>query len=229
MKSILRILIKFLNSIFFRFLGHNISIAKTSFYFVKYKSDKANHTYFNHSEIEKTTINISGKNNLMEVNNALISDTTISITGNNNQLIIKKEVKLRGAIVHIRGNNCNIKIGEGTTFGGIRIVNVGTNNDIFIGENCLFADFIELWASDTHSIYDSEDILLNPEQPVIIGNDVWVGSHVIILKGVTIEDGAIVGMNTLVTKNVARKTLNVGNPMRCVKEDITWSLKYKKE
>jgi acetyltransferase-like isoleucine patch superfamily enzyme len=124
--------------------------------------------------------------------------------------------------VTIRGENCKISIGNRSAFGGIRIVNVGCNNNISIGSNCMFADFIELWASDTHSIYNSVGEFINPELPVTIGDNVWIGSHVKILKGVTIGNGAIVGMNTVVTKNVMPKSLNVGNPIRCIKEEVTW-------
>ena len=93
----------------------------------------------------------------------------------------------------------------------------------------MFADFIELWASDTHSIYNSAGAFINPELPVTIGDNVWIGSHVKILKGITIGNGAIIGMNTVVTKNVMPKSLNVGIPIRCIKEEVTWSLKYENE
>ncbi|MCM1987581.1 hypothetical protein KDK67_11430 [Methanococcoides seepicolus] len=38
--------------------------------------------------------------------------------------------------------------------------------------------------------------------PVIIGKDVWVGTRVIILPGVTIGDGAVIGANSVVSKDV---------------------------
>ena len=37
------------------------------------------------------------------------------------------------------------------------------------------------------------EINLNCKGPVIIGNDVWIGSHAIILSGVCVGDGAVVG------------------------------------
>ncbi|MBW8332454.1 MAG: acyltransferase [Prolixibacteraceae bacterium] len=226
MKSILKKLIILSYNSFFYLFKRNISFRKTNFFLVKYKSGKANSTCLNNSKIEKTQIILNGHDNSIEVNNSLILKSSIYITGSNNKLLINSEVKLREAIIHIRGNGCVIKIGSGTTFGSIRIVNVGENNTINIGQNCLFADSIELWASDTHSIYDNKGILLNPELPVTIGNDVWVGSHVKILKGITIGDGAIIGMNALVSKDIKSKTLNVGNPTRCIREDINWSSKY---
>lgn len=47
---------------------------------------------------------------------------------------------------------------------------------------------------------------------VVIGNDVWIGFNATILSGVTIGDGAIIGANTTVTKNVPPYAVCVGNP-----------------
>lgn len=229
MKTQLKKIIKFFNTTFYLVFKSNITLPKTSLYFSNLRIAKTNFASFKCSEISGTNIFMSGKDNLIEIKNSLISQTNIYIEGNNNNLTVEPHVKLRSATIHLRGNNCIIEIGKGTTFGGIRIVNVGESNNITIGENCLFADFIELWASDTHSIYDLEGNLVNNEKPVVIGNNVWIGSHVKILKGVTIGNGAIIGMNSMVTKNIAPKTLNVGNPTLCIKENIRWSLDYKNE
>jgi len=49
---------------------------------------------------------------------------------------------------------------------------------------------------------------------VIIGNDVWVGAEAVITSGVTIGDGAVVGMRSLVTRDVPPYTIVAGNPAR---------------
>ena len=100
----------------------------------------------------------------------------------------------------------------------------GEHNAIKIGEDCLFADQIELWASDSHTIYNKEDEIINKEKPVIIGNKVWVGSRVIILKGITIADGSIIGMGSLVVNDVPATCVSVGSPNRVIKENIRWVL-----
>jgi acetyltransferase-like isoleucine patch superfamily enzyme len=180
-------------------------------------------------DIEKSKFSITGENNRIILNKSSIRNTTITISGKNNQIFFEDGVVLSNSTVIIRGENCKISIGNHSAFGGIRIVNVGCNNNISIGRDCMFADFIELWASDTHSIYNSAGEFINPELPVTIGDNVWIGSHVKILKGITIGNGAIIGMNTVVTKNVISRSLNVGNPIRCIKEEVTWSLKYENE
>ena len=60
--------------------------------------------------------------------------------------------------------------------------------------------------------------------PVIIGNHVWIGQGAMIMKGVTIGDGAIIGAHAVVTKNVDPYSIVVGNPAKTIKyrfsEDI---------
>jgi acetyltransferase-like isoleucine patch superfamily enzyme len=56
------------------------------------------------------------------------------------------------------------------------------------------------------------------EAPVRIGNDAWIGCLVVILKGVTIGEGAIVGAGSVVTKDVPPFTVVAGNPAKVVRE-----------
>ena len=53
---------------------------------------------------------------------------------------------------------------------------------------------------------------------VTIGNDVWIGTRVIILPGVTIGDGAIIEAGAVVTKYVMPYTVVGGNPARKIKD-----------
>jgi acetyltransferase-like isoleucine patch superfamily enzyme len=50
-----------------------------------------------------------------------------------------------------------------------------------------------------------------------MGKNVWVGSNATILQGVTIGDGAVIGANALVTKDVPPKTVAAGIPAKIVK------------
>jgi acetyltransferase-like isoleucine patch superfamily enzyme len=53
---------------------------------------------------------------------------------------------------------------------------------------------------------------------VVIGDDVWIGTKVIILPGVNIGDGAVVGAGAVVTKDVDPYTVIAGVPARVIKE-----------
>ena len=52
----------------------------------------------------------------------------------------------------------------------------------------------------------------------VVGNDVWIGQNVTILPGVHIGDGAIIGLNSVVTKDVPPYTIVAGNPAKIVRK-----------
>jgi len=58
--------------------------------------------------------------------------------------------------------------------------------------------------------------------PVIIGNHVWIGQGAMIMKGVTIGDGAIISAGAWVITNVKPNTLVMGDPARTIQKDIVW-------
>ena len=53
-----------------------------------------------------------------------------------------------------------------------------------------------------------------------IGDDVWIGAEVTILKGVKIGSGSIIATKTVVTKNVPNNSIFAGNPGKIVKKLI---------
>jgi acetyltransferase-like isoleucine patch superfamily enzyme len=57
-----------------------------------------------------------------------------------------------------------------------------------------------------------------PMAPIHIGNKVWIGFNAIVLKGITIGEGAVVAAASVVTKDVPAWTLVAGNPARPLKE-----------
>ena len=58
----------------------------------------------------------------------------------------------------------------------------------------------------------------NPHKVVEIGNDVWIGAHVLIKSGVKIADGAVVGMGSVVTKDIGPYEIWAGNPAKLIRK-----------
>lgn len=51
-----------------------------------------------------------------------------------------------------------------------------------------------------------------------IGNDVWIGNRVMIKAGISIADGAVIGMGAIVTKDVGPYEIWAGNPARMIRK-----------
>ena len=110
-----------------------------------------------------------------------------------------------------------VRIGDRTTIGhnsvlvSRQLIEVG--NDTMLAAYCYVLDVDHEFADPSVPI---------PEQglrikPVKIGSNVWVGAHTIILRGVTIGDGAVIGANSVVTEDVPPYAIVAGSPAKLVK------------
>ncbi len=93
---------------------------------------------------------------------------------------------------------------------------------IEIGANTIISDNVRIQDSDIHYIKNEGGCKKNNTAPILIGDHVWIGLNVIILKGVTIGDGSVIGAGSVVTKNIPANSLAVGNPAVVIKRNISW-------
>lgn len=110
--------------------------------------------------------------------------------------------------VLVIGNN--VSIGDRTE--------IHCGNNIRIGDNTLISWDCCILDRDYHAFNAQNEV----PKSVIIGKDVWVGCRSMILKGVTIGDGAVIAAGSVVTKDVPEKCLVAGNPAKIVASDIMW-------
>jgi acetyltransferase-like isoleucine patch superfamily enzyme len=134
-------------------------------------------------------------------------------------------------------NQGRIDIGSRTFInGGTRLISrskIEIGNDVTIAWGCTIYDH------DSHSLHweDRADDLKQQLQnyragenmateknwstvkskPIIIKDKVWIGFDCVILKGVTIGEGAVIGAKSVVTKDVAPWTVVAGNPAKFIK------------
>jgi len=94
---------------------------------------------------------------------------------------------------------------------------ISASDEIIIGDNVMMANSVYITDSDWHGIYDRTE---RDERvtPIYIGDNVWLGDHSVILKGVTIGENSVVGANSVVSRNVPPNVVVVGNPAKIVKE-----------
>jgi acetyltransferase-like isoleucine patch superfamily enzyme len=90
---------------------------------------------------------------------------------------------------------------------------------VTIGRECVIADRVMLIDFDHGSVEVDRPIRLQGiyKRDVNVGHNVWIGYGACILRGVTVGDNAIVGTNSVVTKDVAANAVVGGVPARVLR------------
>ena len=114
------------------------------------------------------------------------------------------------------GSGRNISIGDYSGIG----VDAKISGTITIGSHVMMGPEVMIYTQNHN--FDRLDIPMieqgNSEvDPVIIGDDVWVGARAIILPGVVIGSGAVVAAASVVTKDVPDFAIVGGNPAKLIK------------
>lgn len=125
-----------------------------------------------------------------------------------------------------------------STFAGIRYISLG--DDVFIGPRALIsADGVDVSIGDDTIIgpallilagdhrFDRPGELYREHQgrgdngPVAIGCNVWIGSRVLVLKGVRIGDGSVIAAGSVVTEDIPELSVAAGVPAKVVRPRFT--------
>ncbi len=146
----------------------------------------------------------------------------IRVKGAGNRLSLGDNVRLRNLFIELSGSGCLIEIGKNTHIGHAGYIVAGEKNTrIILGESCALAGNIKIRATDGHDVL-KEGKRINFAKDILIGNRVWFGDGVTVLKGVTIGSDCVVGIGSVVTKSVPDNSIAAGNPATIVKKDISW-------
>lgn len=150
------------------------------------------------------------------------------VTDRNGYLKIGKEAKIcfkgktslsRGVYIRATGNitfgnkfycNCDLSIicGKSITF----------------GDDCILGWNVHIRDCDGHSLFQN-GVRINPNKAVQIGNHVWIGQDVKILKGTVIPENSVIAMNSCVTKSFTEpKTIIGGYPAKVIKQNVDWEV-----
>ena len=106
--------------------------------------------------------------------------------------------------------------------------NIRAGRNLFVNYDCVFLDVAPIEIGDDVQIAPSVQLYtathpLDPDvrrsgleagKPIRIGHNVWIGGGAIILPGVTVGDDAVIGAGSVVTRDVPRGVVVVGNPAR---------------
>ena len=155
------------------------------------------------------------------------SDTPTKKRFQSTELILDDSAKMMCAGDLILYEGVKVRIGKNAkcSFGHHTYLNrsatIDCMQEVCIGDYCAISDNVQILDSDFHTItYDGKTS--DKSKPIHIGNHVWIGRSAIILKGVTIGDGAIIGAGSIVTKSIPPCCLAVGNPAKVIKVNVEW-------
>lgn len=166
--------------------------------------------------------------NIFLPDSAIVFSET-EIVSRKGKIVIGERSCVRGQLAIDRETGF-IEIGEDCYIGDH--TRIWSSAHVKIGNHTLIAHNVNIFDNDTHPTdvlerrKDAEQIIWHNVRcdyptlrsaPVTIGNDVWIGCSSIILKGVTIGDGAIVAAGSVVTKDVPPNVTVGGNPARILK------------
>ena len=124
------------------------------------------------------------------------------------------------------GKGCRFDIGSGAVaqFGN-GYVNAKTTfiimHGLVVGDGCAISWGCEFLDEDFHHIiYDKKK---EKNSMIEIGNHVWIGSNVIVLKGSSIPDGCVVASGSVVNSVFEEKNCLIGgNPAKIIKKNVVW-------
>ncbi len=148
--------------------------------------------------------------------------------------IIERQVqvlKWKGGHIEV-GRGARLAMGSKLVSGGRlsigpRVV-VGPNTiimcatEVKIGARCMISWNCSIFDSTGHQMHLIETRASAVEEPITIGDDVWIGPYSIIMRGVTIGDNCIIGAGSVVRQNVPPNSLVYGNPARRVATVEGW-------
>lgn len=121
-------------------------------------------------------------------------------------------------------SGCDVMVFEGAKLNlGSGYINryckIRCYEEITIGQEVAISENFTIWDNDAHIIDGNKSKM---KSPIVIGDRVWIGANVTILKGITIGNGAIIAAGSLVNKNVPEGCLVGGVPAKVLKENVTW-------
>lgn len=189
----------------------------------KFKLSK-NNELKNNGILNGCVVKVNGSGNCIHIGSlARLNNTVITIKGNNNQVFIGNGCLIVDGELYIEDDCGTIEIGNGTEICGKTHLAVIEGEKITIGQGCLFSSSIVVRTGDSHSILDMSGNRINPSQSVHIGDRVWIGNQVTVLKGAEINRDCIVGTGALVTKKFNCTNVTIaGSPAKIIKENIHW-------
>ncbi len=117
------------------------------------------------------------------------------------------------------GPDATIEIGAGAILN--RETMLASLERVQIGSHVMFAN--HCFVGDSDHRFDDPDLPITwqgftPQGPTVIGDNVWLGKGVVVTGGVEIGERAVVGANSVVTRDLPGRTISAGAPAKPIRE-----------
>ena len=143
------------------------------------------------------------------------SGHTVIITGSD-KASTAQDVEMNGT------SNCFF-LGRGSSSNGLKSNVIGQNISVCIGEDLLSANNVRIMTSDMHGLMDTKSReIINPAKSVQLDPHVWLAENSTILKGCRMGFGSVLGLSSVLTKDLPARCVAAGVPAKVVREHTTW-------
>ncbi len=177
------------------------------------------------SKILGINIEFTGENSTVKVHKDTLFEQCRFSVRSNVQITIGKSQHLIHNLRISSQNGMIMIVGKDFSCHGIYFeCHDEIDKKIVIGDDCMCSHNILVRNSDGHTIFDEKTgEVLNYGKDLIIGNHVWIGTGVTILKGARIPDNTVVGACSLVTKSFSDSNIIIGGvPAKVLKTGTNW-------
>ena len=148
-------------------------------------------------------------------NSTKIGNYTNCIISPDAYIYFGNKIDIRNNCNFVIGKKAELKIGDAVFMNNSCSINC--LEKIEIGENTLFGESVKLY--DHNHQYSKEKIEHKKfnTSPIKIGNNCWLGSNVIVLKGVEIGNNCVIGAGCIIYKNIPAGSVVINNQELMIK------------
>lgn len=178
-------------------------------------------------EYSNIHVNFKGSDNIIIIRPPKhIKNLYIEVLNKDRIFIDEDFTTISKTIISLKSSESTVIIGKRALFVDVDIQMFDIpGRMIRIGDDALFGAFVSIKNNDGHTILDlnTKKILNIPNQSIDIGNHVWIGRNVALLKNASIGNDCVVGGYSVVTQKFNEDHVVVaGVPAKIVKRNITW-------
>ena len=144
-----------------------------------------------------------------------------TIWHNNGKIIFKAGAEFGNSMKICVFKGGVLRVGDSCGFTGNSTIICSKN--ISIGSQCLISWECQIMDTDFHKIFNQQKDIINNPESIRIGDSVWVGSRVSILKGSIIPANSVIASGSIINKEFSHENCIYGGiPAKSLRQDILW-------